>query len=99
MAGTAGSGGRAGGAGPIDVDVLFMIDNTIHMPRSQRQLLQSFPAFTEALAALPGGMPNLHLAVVSSDMGAGTATTLCSGNGQNGSFQVTPQQTVSALHV
>ena len=93
----AGNGGRAGGAGPIDVDVLFMIDNTIHMPRSQRQLQQSFPAFTQALAALPGGMPNLHLAVVSSDMGAGTATDGCFDNGQNGSFQVAPRQTVSGF--
>ena len=34
------------------------------------------------LEGLPGGLPNVHIAVVSSDMGAGSVTNGCSGNGR-----------------
>ena len=51
-----------------DVDILFMIDNTagVHV---QHNLLKNFPTFTTALRNLTGGLPNLHIAVITSDLG------------------------------
>jgi hypothetical protein len=70
-----------------NVDLLFMIDNSSLMTAWQARLVDALPAFTQALAAAPLGLPNLHVAVVSSDMGAGTGTGGCLGNGQAGIFQ------------
>ena len=53
------------------VDVLFMIDNSSSMRLAQANLLTNFPVLMDALRGLSGGMPNLHVAVVSSDTGAG----------------------------
>ncbi len=70
-----------------DLDVVFVIDNSSEMTKAQANLINSFPAFVETMQAFPGGMPNLHLAVVSSDMGAGTGVSGCAGNGQAGIFR------------
>jgi hypothetical protein len=52
-----------------NLDVLFVIDDSPTMIDKQRSFQNAFPALLEALAQAPGGTPNLHLAVVSSDMG------------------------------
>src|SRR6187549_3708713 len=57
-----------------NLDVLFMIDDSASMQVSQANLVRDFPSFTSVLQALPGGLPNIHVAVVSSDMGAGDGT-------------------------
>ena len=54
-----------------NLDLLFMIDNSSSMRLSQANLLTNFPTFMNVLKDLPGGLPNIHVAVVSSDMGAG----------------------------
>jgi hypothetical protein len=51
------------------LDVLFVIDNSGSMLEEQQTLARSFSAFADALGQLPGGLPDLHLGVVSSDMG------------------------------
>ena len=49
-----------------------MIDNSSGMSVVQANLLQNFPALHQRRSeSLPGGLPNLHIAVISSDMGAG----------------------------
>ena len=73
-----------------NIDILFMIDNSISMRPSQNKLLKNFPVFMDVLTGLPGGLPSVHIAVVSSDMGAGAGagiTAQCQGNGDAGSFQ------------
>jgi hypothetical protein len=70
-----------------DIDILFLVDNSSSMSKSQTNLLNNFPVFMDVLKNLPGGLPNVHIAVVSSDMGAGTGTGGCAGNGQAGIFQ------------
>jgi hypothetical protein len=70
-----------------DIDILFLVDNSSSMSKSQTNLLNNFPTFMNVLTGLPGGLPNVHIAVVSSDMGAGTGTGGCAGNGQAGLFQ------------
>jgi len=47
-----------------------MIDDSSEMTSMQQKLASQIPTFFQALADLPDGMPNLHVAVVSSDMGA-----------------------------
>jgi hypothetical protein len=105
-AGAVGSGGSGGGAGQgaggavnlatRDVDILFMIDNSSSMSKAQANLLTRFPQFIQALTAFPGGLPNVHIAVVSSDMGAGTGIPGCDGDGQAGKFQATPKQLIGS---
>jgi len=70
-----------------DIDILFLVDNSSSMKLSQNNLLRNFPVFMDVLKGLPMGLPNVHIAVVSSDMGAGTGTGGCAGNGQSGLFQ------------
>ena len=65
-----------------DIDILFLIDNSSSMAKSQANLVRNFPVFMNVLKGLPGGLPNVHIAVVSSDMGAGSVTNGCSGNGR-----------------
>jgi MYXO-CTERM domain-containing protein len=80
-----------------NLDVLFMIDNSSSMRLSQANLISNFPNFMDALKALPGGLPNIHVAVESSDMGAGDGTIAqCSKTGDNGVFHFVPTGTCAA---
>src|SRR5450432_157738 len=54
-----------------DLDLLFMIDDSLSMAPLQQKLRDRIPDFMEVLKELPGGLPNLHVAVVSSSLGAG----------------------------
>jgi hypothetical protein len=58
-------------ADPRQLDILFMVDNTASMEPNQHALSVAFPRLIEELQNLPGGMPDVHIGVVSSDMGAG----------------------------
>ena len=77
-----------------DVDMLFMIDNTAGR-LVQDNLMRNFPTFTEALRSLPGGLPNLHIAVVTSDLGAGDGSISgCAADGGDaGIFKYTARGT------
>ena len=55
-----------------DVDILFVIDNSGSMGEEQTALASKLPDFINVLAALPGGLPNVHIGVITSDLGAGT---------------------------
>jgi len=76
-----------------NVDLLFMVDNSSSMRLSQTNLLNNFPTFMTALQNAPQGLPNIHVAVVSSDMGAGDGSIAgCNATGGNqGIFQYTAQ--------
>ena len=58
---------------PIKLDLLFMIDDSPSMQEEQSNLARNFPQLIEELRKMPAGFPDLHLGVVSSDMGAGAA--------------------------
>jgi hypothetical protein len=100
-AGTMGSGGTGGGTGGTggmftptrDVDILFMIDNSSSTSLIQANLTANFPTFMTALRNQPGGLPNLHVAIINSDMGAGDGSIAgCNSTGGNqGIFQYTPR--------
>lgn len=61
-----------------DIDILFMIDNSPSMGDKQNLLAMNTPAFMNVLKNIPGGLPNVHVGVVSSDLGAGP--TFINGN-------------------
>ncbi len=74
-----------------NVDLLFLIDDSLSMKQSQDNLRRNFPAFMTALKNLPGGLPNVHIAIASSDMGAGDGSigSCDSTGGKGGIFQYT----------
>src|SRR5688500_19843843 len=64
-------------------DILFMIDNSISMEDEQENLARNFPAFIDELRKIQGGLPDLHIGVITSDVGAGPlAESGCSPGGQ-----------------
>src|SRR4051794_8991113 len=69
-----------------NLDVLFMIDNSSSMRLSQTNLLNNFPTFMNVLKGLPGGLPNIHVAVISQDVGAGDGSIAgCASDNNNAS--------------
>jgi hypothetical protein len=80
-----------------DVDILFMVDSSLSTQPLQTTLILAFPTFVNVLEALPGGLPNLHLAVVSADMGAGRFDAVdipsCRHGGDRGIFRSMPRGT------
>ena len=81
-----------------NLDVLFMIDDSSSMRLQQDNLNRNFGMFMDVLKALPGGLPNIHVAVISQDMGAGDGSVAScdSTGGKNGIFQYTPRGTCAA---
>ncbi len=71
------------------VDILVMVDNSPSMREEQANLARNFPAFIKQLQSIEGGMPDIQIAVVSSDMGAGGSTVgeNCLGYGDGARFQ------------
>jgi hypothetical protein len=82
-----------------DIDMLFVIDNSPSTLDKQQSFIASFPNMIEQLAMLPEGLPNLHIGVVSSDMGTtgsldpapgpsiGSGQGSCTGHGDDGVLQ------------
>ncbi len=74
-----------------NLDVLFMIDDSPSMAPMQQKLLAQLPTFMQVLQSLPIP-PNLHVAVISSDMGALSDTNIgCTAVGDNGALHYTPE--------
>ncbi len=111
VGGAAGSGGQIGGStgmggsggtavGPFgnNVDILMMIDDSSSMTEMQQKLYAQLPTFVLALQSLPTP-PSLHLAVVSSDLGAPgdvTSSIGCTAQGDQGDFQSTARGTCTS---
>ena len=59
-----------------EVDILFVVDNSYSMAGLQSQLARQFPRLIDALRTqkLQGGIPDVRIGVVSSDLGAGPYT-------------------------
>jgi hypothetical protein len=71
------------------LDLLFMIDNSNSMKTMQQKLQEQLPTFMTVLEQSPNGLPDIHIAVVSSDMGApgDTSIPMCTTSGGQGRFQ------------
>jgi hypothetical protein len=100
-AGSGGSGGAGGTFMPTrKVDMLFVIDNSSSVRLQQDNLNRNFPIFLQRLMD-PPGLPDLHIAVVTSDMGAGDGSISgCDATGgNNGIFQYTARGTCSSTNL
>jgi len=107
-----GGRGGAGGADPNrwvgvlspainrNIDILFMVDDSSSMELQQANLIRNFPTFMTRLQD-PPGLPNVHIAVVSQDMGAGDGSIAsCDATGgKNGIFQYTARGTCTATNL
>lgn len=81
---------------PVDInrniDILFVIDDSGSMREEQTSLVQNFQRFINVLNSIEGGLPNVHIGVVSTNVGAGTGgINGCENNGDNGLLQNAPQ--------
>lgn len=54
------------------LDLLVVVDNSNSMQPKQVALRQAFDSLVDELARRPAGLPELHIGVVSTDLGAGT---------------------------
>jgi hypothetical protein len=101
--GRGGANGGSGGAATVftigiggtlnrNLDILFMIDDSSSMSSLQTKLIEQFPAFMDVLKNLPGGLPNVHIGVVSSSMGAGRNPSIdhCPQGGDQGVLHTKP---------
>ncbi len=71
-----------------DLDILFVIDNSNSMRDEQISLAANFGNFINVLNNIEGGLPNIHIGVATTDLGAGPYNiTGCTGNGDNGVLQ------------
>jgi len=90
-----------------DLDLLFLIDDSPSMGDKQKNLADNFPRFIDVLSSIPGGLPNVHIGVATSDMGTQATDGLagpqigqpnmggCSGAGKDGVLQLfTAQSTI-----
>jgi hypothetical protein len=75
-----------------ELDLLFVIDNSGTMREEQLWLAQNSSRFLSVFESLEGGVPSLHVGVVSTDLGAEPYNVPnCAGNGDNGVLQSAPQ--------
>jgi hypothetical protein len=74
-----------------DVDLLFVIDNSGSTQNKQDNFIRNFPNFINALQMIQGGLPNVRIGVVSSDLGSGGVMTsnMCAGHGMGAAFVTT----------
>jgi len=70
-----------------NVDILFVVDNSNSMESEQASLAAKFSNVIDALSRHPDGLPSIHVAVVSTDVGGGGEQNPCSETGDNGEFQ------------
>jgi hypothetical protein len=71
------------------LDVLFVVDNSNSMVEEQQALIAGFPDFIEVLENLDGGLPDVHIGVISTDVGAGPfSDSSCRLNGDDGALRV-----------
>src|SRR5688572_14515095 len=94
-----------------DIDILFVIDDSPSMLDKQTNLKTNFPNFINVLNTIQGGLPNVHLGVVSSDLGTKGATDAqagpgigsgpgsCSGNGKSGNLQTNGSTLVAGTFI
>jgi hypothetical protein len=52
-----------------DIDILFVVDSSRSMAEEQASLKANFPRFVSVLESIEGGLPNVHLGVITPDLG------------------------------
>ncbi|MCP4446150.1 MAG: VWA domain-containing protein [Myxococcales bacterium] len=72
-----------------NIDILFVIDNSGSMKEEQASLVTNFQNFINVLDGIDGGLPDVHIGVVSTNVGAGLYDGIagCEIDGDNGLLQ------------
>jgi hypothetical protein len=74
------------------LDLLFVVDNSETMDDEQMALQMAFERLRGHLGFVAGGMPDLHVGVVSTDLGVGDSEVPgCTAEGDGGRLQHTPR--------
>ena len=73
------------------IDILWVIDNSSSMEQEQASLARNFPEFTRVLETIEGGLPDIHMGIISSNVGTaeGGGDALdgkCDGQGDDGAL-------------
>ena len=86
------------------IDILFQIDSSASMEEEQASLRANFPRFIEVLETIQGGLPDVHIGVITPDMGASaldgslaSGIAGCTGRGKNGALRQLPNTTIRYL--
>ena len=74
------------------LDLIFVIDNSSSMEQEQENIKRNFPDFMRELENIKGGLPDIRIAVISSNFGAGPGMPApeCPVYGDQGGFIVRP---------
>lgn len=93
-----------------NLDLLFVIDDSPSTIDKQASLANAFPTMIDVLSQVDGGLPDLHIGVVTSDMGTSSADGAapappigqigaggCAGRGKDGALQQTPEMSAVFL--
>lgn len=92
-----------------ELDVLFVVDNSPSMLDKQHSLAANFPRMIDVLGTLDEGLPDLHIGVVTSDLGTSGSRTApapdigtagiggCHGTGDDGNLVQTAAMTAGYL--
>jgi hypothetical protein len=72
------------------LDILFVVDDSFSMDAEQRSLVDNFPRFMEVLEAIEGGLPDVHIGVISTDVGTGGSSPHCDAQGDDGGLHGSP---------
>jgi hypothetical protein len=54
-----------------NIDILFVVDNSGSMIEEQASWRHNFPAFINVLNTIEGGLPDVHIGVISTNVGTG----------------------------
>ncbi len=75
---------------PGAFDILFVVDDSASMAGEQAALAANAPSFIGVLQTVEGGLPDVHIGVVSTDVGAAGMTGVpgCTGHGDDGNLLV-----------
>jgi len=75
-----------------NLDLLFVVDDSLSMQGEQESLRLRFGSFIEAVSNVEGGRPNLHVGIVSTNVGGPVGSDfLCAGTGDSGLFISEPR--------
>jgi hypothetical protein len=75
------------------LDLLFVVDNSPDMAARQQALRSSFERLRGHLELVAGGLPDLHVGVISTDLGVGQSYKVadCTATGDHGALQSAPR--------
>ncbi len=77
-----------------DVDILFLIDDSLSMKEEQASLKANFSRFISVLESIDGGLPNIHIGVTTPNLGTSAIdgshamnVGTCIGDGEGGKLR------------